>query len=213
MDRSHTMEDPAIVANDISGYDYGSSKVAKSPITVKELEQLKESAGFTKEDEHWLQVAGEVLKDQTQQLVEKWRGVISAHPHLARYSLRPDGQKNPRYSEASGLRFQQWVLDTCLRPYDQDWLNYQQEMALRHTSVKKNKTDDVQSVPTIRLRDVIAFTAVINDPTIIKPFLSAKGHSSADVDRMHQAWCRSLLLQVALWTEPYTNSQVAPNEW
>jgi len=115
MDRSHTMEDPAMVANDISGYDYGSSKVAKSPITVKELEQLKESAGFTKEDEHWLQVAGEVLKDQTQQLVEKWRGVISAHPHLARYSLRPDGQKNPRYSEASGLRFQQWVLDTCLR--------------------------------------------------------------------------------------------------
>jgi len=100
-----------------------------------------------------------------------------------------------------------------LRPYDQDWLNYQQEMALRHASVKKNKTDDVQSVPTIRLRDVIAFTAVINDPTIIKPFLSAKGHSSADVDRMHQAWCRSLLLQVALWTEPYSNSQVAPNEW
>ena len=74
MDRSHTMEDSAMVANDISGYDYGSSKVVKSPITVKELEQLKESAGFTTEDEHWLQVAGEVLRDQTQQLVEKWRG-------------------------------------------------------------------------------------------------------------------------------------------
>jgi hypothetical protein len=28
------------------------------------------------------------------------------------------------------------VLDTCFRRNDQDWLNYQQEMALRHTSVK-----------------------------------------------------------------------------
>ena len=84
---------------------------------------------------------------------------------------------------------------------------------LRHTSVKKNKTDAVQSAPTIRLRDVVAFTAVIIDPTIIRPFLSAKGHSSEEVDKMHQAWCRSLLLQVALWTEPYTNSQIAPDEW
>jgi hypothetical protein len=54
-------------------------------------------------------------------------------------------------------------------------LNYQQEMALRHTSLKKNKTDNVQSVPTIHLRHEIAFTAVLNDPTIIKSFLAAKG--------------------------------------
>src|SRR6185437_5866049 len=153
MDQSQTVEKPAMVANDIQGYDYGSTTVARSPITVKDLEQLKESAGFTPEDERWLRAAGDVLKGQTAPLVEKWRAVISAHPHLARYSLRLDGQKDPHYSEASGLRFQQWVLDTCFRPYDQDWLNYQQEIALRHTSVKKNKTDNVQSVPTIHLRD------------------------------------------------------------
>ena len=100
-----------------------------------------------------------------------------------------------------------------MRPYDQDWLNYQQEIALRHTSVKKNKTDNAQSAPTIHLRDVVAFTGVINDPNIIKPFFGAKGHSAVDVDKMYQAWCKSVLLQVALWTEPYTNSQVAPNEW
>jgi len=213
MDQSQTMEKPAMVANDIPGYDYGSATVARSPITVKELEQLKESTGFTREDERWLRAAGDVLKDQTKQLVEKWRGVISAHPHLAHYSQRLDGQKDPHYAESSGLRFQQWVLDTCFRPYDQDWLNYQQEIALRHTSVKKNKTDKVQSVPTIHLRDIVAFTAVITDPDIIKPFLAAKGHSPSDVDRMHQAWCRSVLLQIALWTEPYTNSRTAPNEW
>jgi hypothetical protein len=207
------MQKPAMVADDIPGYGYGSATVARSPITVKELEQLKESAGFTREDERWLRAAGDVLKGQAKQLVEKWRAAISTHPHLARYSLRLDGQKDPRYSEASGLRFQQWVLDTCFRPYDQDWLNYQQEIALRHTSIKKNKTDNAQSVPSIHLRDIIAFTAVISDPDIIKPFLAAKGHPAADVDRMYQAWRRSISLQIALWTEPYTNSRTAPNEW
>jgi hypothetical protein len=213
MDESQNMEKPAMVASDIPGYGYGSATVARSRITVKELEQLKESAGFTPEDERWLRAAGDVLKGQAKQLVEKWRAVISAHPHLARYSLRLDGQKDPHYSEASGLRFQQWVLDTCFRPYDQDWLNYQQEIALRHTTVKKNKTDNVESVPTIHLRDIIAFTAVISDPDIIKPFLAAKGHSPADVDRMYQAWRRSISLQIALWTEPYTNSRTAPDQW
>jgi len=71
-----------------------------------------------------------------------WKAsVVSAHAHLAKYSLRPDGQKDPHYSDASGLRFQQWILDTCLRLCDQDWLNYRQEIALRQ--------------PSIRLRDVI----------------------------------------------------------
>jgi len=213
MDRSQPIEKPAMVADNIPGYDYGSSTAAKSPITVEALEQLRQSAGFTPEDERWLRTAGDVLKQQTKPLVEKWRAAISAHPHLARYALRLDGEKDPHYSEASGLRFQQWVLDTCFRPYDQEWLNYQQEIALRHTSIKKNKTDNVQSAPTIHLRDIIAFTAVITDPDIIKPFLAAKRHSSSDFDRMYQAWRRSISLQVALWTEPYTNSRIAPDEW
>ena len=46
-----------------------------------------------------------------------------------------------------------------------------------------------------------------------RPFVAAKGQSAQDIDEMHQAWCKSLLLQIALWTEPYTNSQLAPNEW
>jgi hypothetical protein len=213
MDKVQTMKNAKLVAPEIPGYNYGSAEVAKSPITPKELEQLKQSTGFTEDDEQWLRRAGEVLGSQTKAVVEKWRAVISAHPHLAKYSLRPNGQKDAHYSEATGLRFEQWILDTCLRPYDQDWLNYQEEMALRHTSLKKNKTDHVQSAPTIRLRDLVAFTAVINDPNILKPFLSVNGDDAAAVDKMHHAWCKSLLLQIALWTEPYTNTKLAPNEW
>jgi hypothetical protein len=195
---------------EIPGYDYGSPAVAKSPITVQELELLKQSAGFTAEDAHWLRRAGDLLADHTADIVEAWRKVISSHPHLARYSMKPDGSKDPHYSEASGARFQQWIIDTCTRPYDQDWLNYQQEIALRHTSLKKNATDGVDSAPYIRLRDVIAFTAVINDPAILKRYL---GEDATVVDRMYQAWCKSVILQVALWAQPYTDTSLAPNEW
>jgi hypothetical protein len=80
---------------------------------------------------------------------------------------------------------------------------------LRHTSLKKNKVDGVRSTPYVPLRDIIAFTAVMNET--IKPYLAAKGHSVEEVDKMHRAWCKSLQLQVALWTRPYTNSGL--EEW
>ena len=106
---------------------------------------------------------------------------------------------------AIGVRFEQWVFDTCFRPYDQDWLNYQHEIALRHTSLKKNTTDGVDSTPYVPLRDIIAFIAVMNET--IKPYLSAKGHTVEDVEQMNRAWTKSLQLQIALWARPYTNSE------
>ena len=187
--------------------------MARSPINTNELKLLKQSVGMTEDDEHYLRVAGQVLSDRTEELVGKWRAVIAAHLHLARYSKRLDGQADPHYSESSGLRFQQWVLDTCLRPYDQEWLNYQQEIALRHTSLKKNKTDGVESIDSIPLRYILTFASIINNAGIIKPFLAARGHSIEEVDRMHRAWCKSVQLQIALWVEPYTDTKLAPNEW
>jgi Protoglobin len=199
------------VANEIPGYAYGTPEAAKSPVSVSDLELLKKTVNFTGEDQEYLRMAGEVLADQTEEVVKGWRGVIAANPHLAQYSLGPDGKPDAHYSANSGLRFRQWILDTCFRRYDQDWLNYQQEIALRHTSQKKNKTDRVESAAHVPLRYVIAFTAIINDA--VKPFLAAKGHSPDDVEKMHRAWCKSVQLQIALWSEPYSDPNVAPNEW
>jgi len=201
-----------MAAEHIPGYTYGSAEVAMSPVSMRELEELKISAGFTEEDERYLRQAGEVLADQTEQVVLHWRsGIIATIPNLARHSRTPEGDALPDYLAKSNLRFQQWILDTCLRPYDQDWVNYQQEIALRHTSLKKNKIDGVRSTQYVPLRDIVAFIAVINET--IKPYLAAKGHSSADVDKMHQAWCKSLQLQLALWTRPYADAKQRLNEW
>ena len=200
------------VADNIPGYNYGTTAVEPSRITMDQLEALKVSVGFTDADRRYLGLAGEVLRDQTRQVVEHWRsGIIAGIPNLARHSRAPDGQPLPDYLSRSNLRFEQWILDTCLRPYDQDWLNYQQEIALRHTSAKKNRTDKVQSTPYVPLRDILAFIAVINET--IKPYLAAKGHSTEDVDGMHRAWCKSMQLQMALWSQPYTDSRLTSNEW
>jgi Protoglobin len=199
------------VANEIPGYTYGTPEAARSPVSLADLELLKKTVDFSDEDQRYLRVAGEVLADQTEEVVKKWRSVIAANPHLSQYSLGPEGKPDAHYSADSGLRFRQWILDTCFRRYDQDWLNYQQEIALRHTSVKKNQTDHVESAAYIPLRYVIAFTAIINDA--VKPFLAAKGHSRDDVEKMHRAWCKSVQLQIALWSEPYTDSKLAPNQW
>lgn len=200
------------VAEQIAGYAYGSTEIARSPVSLGELDKFKISVGFTAEDQRYLMLAGEVLADQTKQIVELWRShIIAGIPNLARHSRSPEGEAIPTYLERSNLRFQQWILDTCPRPYDQDWINYQEEIALRHTSLKKNQTDNVRSTPQVPLRDIIAFVAVMNQT--IKPYLAANGHSDEDVEKMHQAWCKSLQLQISLWSRPYAQSAQAPNEW
>ena len=198
------------VSEDIPGYSYGTAEVARSPISRRELDDLKISTGFTAEDQRYLRLAGEMLADQTEQIVAHWRnGIIASIPNLARHSRTPEGNAIPEYLANSNLRFRQWILDTCLRAYDQDWINYQQEIALRHTTLKKNKVDGVRSTPYVPLRDIIAFVAIMNET--IKPYLAVKGNSAEEVDKMHRAWCKSMQLQLALWAGSYTKQ--APNEW
>lgn len=200
------------VAKKIPGYSFGAADVHPSPVSIQDFERLKISAGFTDEDTQYLRLAGEVLSDQTEKIVAHWRsGIIASIPNLARHSRSPEGDLIPQYLANSNLRFRQWILDTCLRPYDQNWINYQQEIALRHTAAKKNKVDGVRSTPYVPLRDVLAFVAVINET--IKPYLAAKGHPAEEVDRMHRAWCKSMQLQMALWVGPYTAPGQIPSQW
>ena len=200
------------LAADLPGYSYGAAEIARSSVSLEELAELKVSAGFTDEDERFLRVAGQVLGDQTEQIVHHWRSqIIAAIPNLARHSRTPEGQAIPEYLERSNARFQQWILDTCLRPYDQEWIDYQQEIALRHTAIKKNVADGVRSTPYVPLRDVIAFLGVMNET--IKPYLAVKGNSADEVEKMHTAWCKSIQIQLALWIGPYADTRSSPKEW
>lgn len=107
------------IAENIPGYSYGAAEVARSAVSVQDLERLKVSAGFTDEDQRFLRLAGEVLAKQTEKIVAHWRGgIIAGIPHLARHSRSIEGEPLPEYLAKSNLRFEQWILDTCFRAYD-----------------------------------------------------------------------------------------------
>jgi len=196
----------------IPGYAYGSETIPPSHISIGELDELKVTVGWTDDDSIFLRLAGEVLEDQTEEIVGHWRsGIIASIPNLARHSQTPEGHDIPEYAANSGKRFEQWIMDTCLRPYDQEWLDYQMEIARRHTSAMKNKIDGVRSTPFVPLRDIVAFIAVINDT--IRTYLASKGHSAGDVDKMHRAWSKSLQLQTALWSKVYVDMSQGSGEW
>lgn len=200
------------IADDIPGYNYGSAQIAHAPLSLDDLAGLKITLGWSLDDERFLRMAGEVLQDQTEPIVNQWRnGIIAGIPNLARHSRSPDGEPLPAYLAASNLRFRQWILDTCLHAYDQQWLNYQHEIALRHTSQQKNLVDGVRSTPHVPLRDIIAFVPVMNET--IRPYLAAKGHLAVEVDGMHRAWCKSIQLQIALWTGTYLHLDHPQDEW
>ncbi|MER3417015.1 MAG: protogloblin ApPgb [Gemmataceae bacterium] len=186
----------------IPGYTYGTAEVPRSPVSLQELELLKKSVLFTADDEKYLRMAGEVLQDQVEQILDLWYGFVGSHPHLVKYFLDASGQPLGDYLAAVRKRFGQWILDTCFRPYDQNWLDYQYEIGLRHHRTKKNRTDRAPAAEAnVPLRYLIAFIAPIT--ITIRDFLGKKGHSATDVDKMYHAWFKSVVLQVILWSYPY----------
>ena len=80
-------------------------------------------------------------------------------------------------------------------------MNYQQEIGVRHTRRGKNRTDAVQAADHIPLRYVLALLIPIT--TTLKPFLADGGATPDEVEAMHQAWVKAVLLQVILWSQPY----------
>ena len=188
----------------IAGYTYGTAEVAQSPISLEDFELLKQAVLFTEEDEKYLRMAGQVLADQVEEILDLWYNFVGSHSHLVYYFTDGQGNANTDYLAAVRKRFGQWILETCNQPYDQDWLNYQHEIGLRHHRSKKNQTDGIQSVPNISHRYLTAFIYPIT--ATIKPFLAKKGHSAEEVDKMHQAWTKAVVLQVALWSHPYVKA-------
>lgn len=140
----------------IPGYTYGKTE-SMSPLNLEDLKLLKDVVMFTDEDEKYLKKAGEVLEDQVEEILDTWYGFVGSHPHLLYYFTSPDVTPNKEYLAAVRKRFSKWILDTCSRNYDQAWLDYQYEIGLRHHRTKKNRTDNVESVPNINYRYLVAF--------------------------------------------------------
>jgi hypothetical protein len=186
----------------VPGYGFGAQATAGSPLGLEDLDLLEQTVLFGAEDEEYLRLVGDVLGDQADEVLDLWYGYVGSHPHLIRYFAGPEGQPDTEYLGRVRERFKQWIFDTCKRPYDQEWLDYQQEIALRHTRAKKNQTDGAHETPEhIPLRYMIAFIYPIT--ATVKSFLANKGHDPEEVEKMFQAWFKSVVLQVTLWSYSY----------
>lgn len=188
--------------SNIPGYTYGTSAVARSPVTMAAFEQMKASALFGEEDVRYLRMSVDVVKDEVEAILDVWYGFVGSQPHLlASFTGKSDGKPLGDYLGAVRRRFGQWILDTARAEYDQRWLDYQHEIGLRHHRAKKNATDGAGSTDIVPFRNL--FALVVPVTTTLRPFLAKQGHSAEEVEKMHAAWLKSCLLQVTLWCHPY----------
>jgi hypothetical protein len=186
---------------DIPGYTYGTDAVPRSPVSLDELELLQATLLLGNDDLAALRRSGDLLAGQVEEILDVWYGFVGANPHLLAAFTGPDGQPDQTYLAAVRRRFGRWILDTARADYDQDWLDYQHEIGLRHHRSAKNRTDGARAADHIPLRYVLALLVPIT--TTLKPFLAEGGAAPDEVEAMHQAWVKAVLLQAILWSHPY----------
>jgi hypothetical protein len=186
---------------DIPGYTYGTDAVPRSPVSLQELELLQATLLLGEDDLAALRRSGDILTPQVEEILDVWYGFVGANPHLLAAFSNAQGQPDQHYLAAVRRRFGRWILDTARATFDQAWLDYQHEIGLRHTRRGKNRTDGADAADHIPLRYVLALLVPIT--TTLKPFLAKGGATPDQVDAMHQAWVKAVLLQVILWSHPY----------
>jgi hypothetical protein len=187
--------------SEIPGYDFGSAQSAKSPVSAEQLRQLEQTLGWTTGDEQLLNRHAALFEAQAEKMVDSWRTVIASQPHLAHWFFAPDGKPDDEYKASVKSRFVQWVVDVATRPHDQAWLDYQEEIGLRHTPEKKNKADGRHTPPLVPLRYLLAFVPVV---TPVRHFFEGAVSDRAELDAIERAWARAVHLHITLWARPFT---------
>lgn len=187
---------------DIKGYRLNDPALSPSPVTIADLEDLKKSLLFGPTDVAALRKAAPILEPQIEAVLDVWYGFVGGNPHLLRYFSNPaTGAPVGPYLDAVRARFGQWILDTCNAKYDAAWLAYADEIGKRHHRVGKNKTDGADAAAHIPMSQMLALVIPIS--VTMKPFLAKTGARAEDVEAMHAAWTKSVLLQAILWSRPY----------
>ena len=90
----------------IPGYTYGTSAVARSPVTLADFELMKKSALFGDEDVKYLRLSQDVVKDQVESILDVWYGFVGSQPHLLKSFLgKSDGKPLGDYLGGVRKRF------------------------------------------------------------------------------------------------------------
>jgi protein-disulfide isomerase len=111
-----------IVSQQIPAYSYGTCEVATSPVSMREWEDLKISAGFTQEDKRYLRPAGDyecpycgaahpIIKAVQERLGERMCFVFRNFPLV---NSHPHAQHAAEAAEAAGAQGRFWEMHDLL---------------------------------------------------------------------------------------------------
>jgi hypothetical protein len=189
----------------IAGYDFDSQNKARSPVSDEDLMHLEQTVGWTEDDERVLLKHADFFREHAEHMVDSWRSVIGGQPHLAQWFVGPDGKPDDVYKARVKARFVQWVIDVATRRHDRRWLDYQEEIGLRHTPEKKNKTDARETPSLVPLRYLLAFVPVVTD---VRGFLAQSIADRDEVEAVQHAWAKAVHLHVTLWARAYAREGV-----
>jgi len=193
------------MTTNIPGYAYGDPGLVTSPVTLEDLAKLEQTVLWTEDDARAIARAGEILAPRVGRVLDVWYGYVGSHPFLIETFAGADGTPDAGYLGAVRARFERWIVDLCTRTRDQDWLDYQHEIGLRHTSAKKNLTDNSASTSLeIPLRYLVAFIVPLT--VTIRPFLAEEITDANELDAVYHAWLKAVTLTASLWAEPYSQS-------
>jgi len=187
----------------IPGYDFDAFEIAESPLSAEDLMHLEQTMGWTEADSDLLQKHAALFRAHAELMVDAWRAIIGSQAHLSKWFAGPSGKPDDDYKARVKRRFVQWVIDVATRPHDRRWLNYQEEIGLRHTPEKKNQTDAAQTEPLVPLRYLLAFVPVVSD---VRRFLEVDIADQGERAAVERAWNKAVQLHVTLWSRPYTRN-------
>ncbi len=186
----------------IPGYRYGDSGLAPSPIDVQELKLIQASLLMTDDDIAALRRSRAILETQTDAILDVWYGFVGSQPQLLHSFTTKSGEPNGDYLTKVRARFGKWIADTTEANYDATWLAWQAEIGRRHHRTGKNETDGAEDAPPIvPFRYLVALVYPVT--ATLRPFLEKGAASETELNAMHEAWKKSVLLQVILWSHPY----------
>ncbi|RSZ63424.1 protogloblin ApPgb [Corynebacterium hylobatis] len=184
-----------------TGYTYD-QELPASPVTEEQLQKLLTDVMWSEADVPAIRRAGEILAPRVTEILDVWYKFIGSTSHLVSVFAGPDGEPDDAYLAAVRGRFERWVVDLCTRDFDGRWLAYQEEIALRHHTSKKNQTDNVDSpVPHVPMSHI--FGLVVPVTLSVRRFLEEGATEGEDVEAMHQAWFKAVTVSLVLWTRPY----------
>ena len=185
----------------IPGYGFGSPETARSPLSSEDLLHLEQTLGWSADDERLLREHAGLFRRKAEQMVDSWRAVIGAQPHLAQWFFAPDGKPDEEYKARVRRRFVQWVVDVAARPPAPAGGGYQGGLGRRQTPGKKATTDARHTPPLAPLRYLLGFVPVV---IAIRPFLEDAISNPEELAAIERAWAKAVHLHVTLWARPYT---------